>query len=547
MSPPMPSFDSPPERMASSLPRGRGFRLTRRRAWWLTVGLVLMNVAWRGVRYGMNPPLWGDEAMLALSFQARNGWGEFLTPLIWSQLAPPGFLWLTDGMTRLLGLSEYVLRLWPMLAGMGAMLAFAGLAWRHLKRREAVLAVAVLAASYFPLRHSVEVKPYSTDLLVAVGVLWVTLEIFGRVRSTSGLPRHHANQWGVLALLALVAPWVSFTSIFVLGGCAVWLLVRALLRRDTMHVCLAIAVGLFAVMSFGVMAWAYGDVRAAEAGQYEAMAMWEEGFPPVREPWWIPWWLLDTHAGRMLSYPAGGKQFASAGTLLFCILGGVKLYRGGRRPLLWLLLAPLGFGLLAAAMGFYPYGGTVRTMLYAGPTICLLGGIGVAAACGFLLNRRQDLGVLAFCGVMLLAIVGGTVGSVTSPYKTIEDRDTRNVFRQLTTEASPEDVWVFARGRASASGRDDEREVLSGISASASQFYATRDGPRDIRIAPAPGTLDHDRPILLLIHDKVPDLDDQPHEAVLRPYLESLGEPDRVRRFPIGPDANLLFYSFSPR
>ena len=87
----------------------------------------------------------------------------------------------------------------------------------------------------------------------------------------------------------------------------------------------------------------------------------------------------------------------------------------------------------------------------------------------------------------------------------------------------------------------------SGISASATQFYAQRDGPPGLLIAPAPETLDRSRAILLMIHDDPPSLDDQPLEVVVLPYLQHLGVPDTVQAFPIGSEAKLFVYSFSPR
>lgn len=497
---------------------------------------MLANLLWRAVRYGMNPPLWGDEAMLALSLQSRPI-SELLSPLMWSQLAPPAFLWISDAMTTAFGFDERILRLWPMLAGTLATVLFALLAWRHLRRREALLATAVLAASYFPLRHSVELKPYSGDLLVAVSVLLLTLEL---ARRATGW------KWFLFAVVASVAVWLSFPAIFVIGGCGVWLLVRFLVRGDRANAIVAVVVGLLVLASFAGMYVAFSEVRQEEAEQYRAMEMWDDSFPPMTRPWVLPWWLLETHAGRMLSYPAGGKNFGSTATLLLCIVGGVKLYRAGRKPLLWLLLAPLGVGLIAAMLGQYPYGGTARTMLYAAPSICLLGGIGLVAAFTFTLKRKLDYGVLAFCGLMFLAILGGAIGDVIEPYKTDADRDTRRILRQLAREAQPGDVWVFARGRASASGRENEREVLSGISASATQFYAQRWSPATLRIAPPPESIDRANRIWLLAHERPGEINPRPVEEVLMPYLAVLGEPAAVRAFPVGNKGDLLVYEFAP-
>lgn len=72
----------------------------------------------------------------------------------------------------MLGTGEYALRLLPVVAGMAAVLVFWRLAPKMVGRRQAMAAVVILAASYYPVRHSVEVKSYRLDLLVALAMLW---------------------------------------------------------------------------------------------------------------------------------------------------------------------------------------------------------------------------------------------------------------------------------------------------------------------------------------------------------------------------------------
>ena len=90
--------------------------------------------------------------------------------------------------------------------------------------------------------------------------------------------------------------------------------------------------------------------------------------------WRIPWWLIEIHCGRMMAYPQGGPNFASAGTFLLFLVGCIAMGRQGRagRTLLALLLAPFVFTMAAAVFKKYPYGGSARTSLYLAPAICLL-------------------------------------------------------------------------------------------------------------------------------------------------------------------------------
>jgi hypothetical protein len=427
----------------------------------LAGSLVVLNLIWRLGRYLANPPLWDDEAMLAINFQFRDDLAGFLEPLLWSQLAPPGFLWLTELLTQAVGHHEMVLRLVPVLAGSVATAAFGLFCLRCLRSGEAAVATMLLAASYFPLRHSVELKPYAIDLLVAVAALWLTIEI-GR----------KCTPWklAIWTLLGAIAVWMSFPAVLVFAGSSVWLILQR--RRLSWFAALA---GSVIGGSFLLMYLAYADVRAAKVDQYQAMQMWSGAFPPWSQPWMLPIWLVEVHAGRMLSYPNGGKNFGSIATLLLCIAGGYTLWQTKRRHWLGLLLLPAAVGLVAASAGAYPYGRTVRTMLYLAPAICLLAGVGGWGLLRMLPRRRLALGVVA----ALLAIlpIAGLAEDLRHPYKEPFDRDLRESVRHLADQSVASDVWLFARAGPRNDFRPDEFIVAEGVSAAAVQHYAMRWSP----------------------------------------------------------------------
>src|SRR5262249_21879855 len=142
--------------------------------WWptvrqMTLAVVALGLVWRAVRYAMAFPLWGDEAFLAVNFLTR-GFAGLSRPLEFGQVAPPGFLWAELAAVRALGSSEWALRLLPFVAGVASLILF----WRFCRavstRRAGLLSVALFAASFFPVRHATEVKPYAVDLFVALAV-----------------------------------------------------------------------------------------------------------------------------------------------------------------------------------------------------------------------------------------------------------------------------------------------------------------------------------------------------------------------------------------
>ena len=154
----------------------------RRRVRWVLIGLVLINLGWRVVRYGLGFPIWGDEAITISSLMSRDFAG-MLRPLDYLQTMPLGFMWAELAVGRAWGFSGYSLRLIPFVCGIASMLLFWRLAVAITDRRGALLAVAIMAASYYPVRHGCEVKPYAIDMLVSTAVIYLGW-IAGRRAST---------------------------------------------------------------------------------------------------------------------------------------------------------------------------------------------------------------------------------------------------------------------------------------------------------------------------------------------------------------------------
>jgi hypothetical protein len=186
--------------------------LTLRR--WALV-LVAAGAAWRLTRYFLRFPIWGDEAFICLNLLDQTYLG-LTRPLQYMQIAPVLFLWLELTVGRLLGTSEFALRLPALLAGLGALALFWRLARMCLGRLGTTIAVGLLAISYFPVRHACEVKPYALDLFMALALLTPAMAWSRR-----------PDQWPWLALLAAIVPIAiaaSYPSIFIAGAVSLALL-----------------------------------------------------------------------------------------------------------------------------------------------------------------------------------------------------------------------------------------------------------------------------------------------------------------------------------
>ena len=396
---------------------------------WLRLTWVLLaaNLAWRAVRWAQGFPIWGDEAFVAVNFWDR-GYLELVRPLEYGQIAPLGWLWLEKAMFDLFGPWERALRLPAFVAGIAATLLVFRLCRRALPPRAAALAFAVYAASYYPMRHGAELKPYASDLLVAVAMLSLAWDWL-----VDGL---RCARWkkSALVALSLLAPWLSLPSLFVVGGCGLVLGLHAWRRGGPRAAALYAGWMGAAAASALAMVVFFAAPHAESASWLREMAMWETAFPPLERPWLLPWWLIERHAGYMSAYPTGGRDGGSAVSFALFALGVFLWWRSGRRAALALLLAPLLFNLVAAALGRYPYGGSVRVSIYLAPAFCLLAGTGLHALCG-----RAHGAARGIVGLLLLFALAGLGRDLVQPHKQESDRRALELAEWLAGRVQPGD------------------------------------------------------------------------------------------------------------
>jgi hypothetical protein len=390
---------------------------------WMLVGL---GVGLRLMRYLLAFPLWGDECMVATNFLTR-GYADLLRPLDHCQVAPPLFLVLELTAVKLLGFSEWSLRLVPLLSGIVALLVFKHLAGRLLRGPAYALAVGLMAVAFYPMRHSAEVKPYASDLLVAVVLLALAVEWWSDRNRTRWL-------WALVATMPL-ALGLSFPAVFVAGGISLLLMCELYRSRDrstilpvvAYHVALAVSLaGLMAVSA------------ATQLDEWGPMmrACWVTGFPPSPlHPVLLLRWLAETYTGHMFAYPLGGSAGGSVLTLV-CFLAGLAAWmRRGDRRLAVMLLAPFGLGLLSAALRLYPYGDNERLVQYLGPAICLLTGLGIVQLVARLRPASRQWALPAIVGLLGVIAGGEAVFDLVHPYKHRCDWDHQSFARWFWSQS----------------------------------------------------------------------------------------------------------------
>jgi hypothetical protein len=323
------------------------------------------------------PSYWYDEAYLLLNIFHKS-YLELLGPLSDDQAAPPLFLWLLRGLYRIAGGSEWCMRLPALLASVGGVLLMASLSRRVVGRRGWPWAVAFCALGHHAIAHAAEVKPYAFDPLMSEAILWATIACRGQT----------GRRWPGIALcaLALFAPWLSYPSVFALGGASLSLLLhshRCAAARKRHGFLLAWIVGGLSILSTFTL-W-YIVVRRQST--YSLQEFWAAGFLDLSSVWAAATW-----TGRCLNEIGNyGTREMGLPLLILATIGAISWRH--RRDRLALLLGPLLLALLASALRLYPLAG--RLLFFLTPYFWLLAARGIGTLTRRLPARWTSLGWIA--------------------------------------------------------------------------------------------------------------------------------------------------------
>lgn len=523
----METFVQIDERPCCPQPDGSPVRPRRSTAVRILSIAILAGVAARCLAYVLNLPIYYDEAYLVNSVLVRD-YGELLRPLGNFQVAPPVFCWVVKWCSELSD-TDRVLRLLPLAAGLLSLTLFAVLCRDVLRGSGVWFALAVMSVSHVAILSSMRAKPYSTDLLVGVALTLLAWRWLSRPQRPWPLL--------VMAVLAPVFVWLSYTSVFVIGGVGLVLAAWAVFHRRqvSVHAWVAlVAIGVLALASFGALAAV--NLRAAmsqaelRGSMYEA---WADAFPPLPDVPRTLWWLITTHTGRLYSYPVGEKNF---GSVLWFACWCVGIAVVCRRPrgawLLGILLAPQALLLAAAFAGKYPYGGHARISLFLAPSMCLLIGAGIGQSTGWLRRARRRRWRTVVAVVLLLIPIAGMVKDCLDALAAHHGPSVRNALLAVREQTADRDPVFCLNDQRIIAGGGPVRQIF--------EYYMERILGDRVRWAwdgtwptsqasPGPGTIW----VIECVDPDEPDAEAAAARATLRGRFGEAFDPDRAHRYPV--------------
>lgn len=392
----------------------------------MAVALLLLGAAVRSRQYFGCPSYWYDEAYLLLNVFERS-YRDLLGAIDYNLVIPPGFLWISRAVYTTCGGGELSMRLPAITSSLAAMVLMVPLAGRFLGSWAWICPVALVAVSKHAVIHACEVRPYSTDLVLVEGLLlamclYVSREAAERVRK---------GAFVALLIGALFGPWLSFPSVFVLGGVSLAMLCDAVGARRPAD-WLRWTVFNAGLLASALALWYFDARHLYYGGLREHWEGWQ-GFPPDESIVSAAVWCLN-RLPSMAEYATVGMGWPLA---LLAVWGMVAWRR--RSPALVVALgAPLALAVVAAFLRRYPV--SDRTIFFAAPCIWLLAAAGLADATRCLPNRYHWVRLAA----VVVLIVPGMSSSARS-LATVESKSGyREAFAYVHEHWRPGDsLWVL--------------------------------------------------------------------------------------------------------
>ena len=364
---------------------------------WLMV-LVAIGAALRLWQYLANTAIWLNEVPVARDILGRSIWDLLTLPLGNNQVAPKGFLLAEKIAVSMFGPSDYALRLFPLLSSLIALVVFWRIVVRYLDGLAGLVALALFSTAIPFVAYASQVKQYSSDIAVAMLLLWLALLLKDSQPSGSCGFR--------VGIAGAILVWFSQPSVLVACGLSIALILLALPPRF-----LAIPLGLWVASALAASLVELASLTSATRTYLHRF--WAAGFPPVPlsrifKTLWPAHelgWLLGSGAPASLGYPVPALY------LVVIVLGFWILWRRDR-SLASLLLAPIGVTFGAAVARQYPFDD--RLILFLVPSFFVAIGASVGQI-GRWLGRWSELRDWKLGLAMALAVAAAVYPMAKTP------------------------------------------------------------------------------------------------------------------------------------
>jgi hypothetical protein len=325
---------------------------------WIAYLLIVLGIGIRLKVYIENRSLFIDEANLARGLIETSYVGLF-GKLPYDQFAPPLFMVHTKLLTEIGHTYEWVLRLIPLMASIGALFVL----WSLLRSiitqpLVRVYGLSLLCFSFMAIRYGTEFKQYSTDTFLALIYLWQASRDGGQLWDNK-----QCLKWAVLGSVGI---WYSMPLVFILSGIALYF-IWAQKRNNLAAILVVMMTWLLSFMAY------YFMVLNQSIGSDYLEAYFENSFLSFNLS--SDSWRNNFHLLSEIFRTVSDKTAISIGFVFLSFgCGALHLIRRDKGRAIRLLL-PVGTLLLASALHYYTL--VPRLTLFIVPVLILVICIGL--------------------------------------------------------------------------------------------------------------------------------------------------------------------------
>lgn len=348
--------------------------------------IIFLGIILRIAQFIFNRSLTEGEAALALNIIHRS-YSQLLKPLDYVQAAPVGFLFLQKFASNLLGTNEYALRLFPLIAGVGAIYLFYMVAKKTISSQSLIIGLTLFAVGDHLIYFASEVKQYSSDVFIALLIIWLSIVVFNR--------RFDIKYTIFFGLVGAFCLWFSHPALFVLGAALITMFLYIFKKRIYTRL-----PGLLIAVFLGLTSFIINYIIALNnLSQSENLInFWQSSFMPLpptslADIKWFVYVFL-----RTFKFPVGLSTYELLLAVLAFFWGCVLMLKHQRKNIL-LLILPILLALFASGLHRYPFEG--RLLLFLTPFVILIIAQGISDIQVRLKDKSTFLG-LALVVILLI-------------------------------------------------------------------------------------------------------------------------------------------------
>lgn len=391
----------------------------------LVFAVLAFGVICRLSSYLVDSSLWYDESFVALNV-IHKSFGALFGPLDWNEASPPGFLVAEKLIVSIFGISEYSLRLLPLIAALAALLLFAPLAYRVCGNGPAMLWALILFAAWpVAIGQAGTLKHFSLDILLGIVLFLIALPACETQPNPARL-----LLWGAVGASGV---WLSFATVFTFAGTCLVMAAQALRGPQALRGSQAlrgwsarqriafVAANLMTLISLAALTGpALAQRSAALMDYWTSNGAFPNGSGLIGLALWM--------ARSLLAFCAYFWRAPGWIILSIAIVGIVSFWRANLRGATMMLLAPILLAIAASFADLWPFGGS-QHMAFAAPAMPLILGQGCETIRCWLSERRRWLGEAALAVLLAPVLINSSYRAI-SPKRNVDLRSVVEFLRQ---------------------------------------------------------------------------------------------------------------------